>query len=94
MQKHHFANFLGVVLILRPFFTLKEETAFSCYILLSRVTPRSRGAMPWQSPDMNFPRHPRVTKLLCDGSPLKGSFTIFLFSVRTHILDSNEVWYS
>ena len=25
---------------------------------------------------------------------LKGSFTIFLFSVRTHILDSNEVWYS
>ena len=27
-------------------------------------------------------------------SNLKGSFTIFLFSVRTHILDSNEVWYS
>ena len=26
--------------------------------------------------------------------PLKGSFTIFLFSVRIHILDSNEVWYS
>ena len=26
--------------------------------------------------------------------PLKGLFTIFLFSVRTHILDSNEVWYS
>ena len=26
--------------------------------------------------------------------PLKGSFTIFLFFVRTHILDSNEVWYS
>ena len=26
--------------------------------------------------------------------PLKGSFTIFLFSVRTYILDSNEVWYS
>ena len=25
---------------------------------------------------------------------LKGSFTIFLFSVRTRILDSNEVWYS
>ena len=25
---------------------------------------------------------------------LKGSFTIFLFFVRTHILDSNEVWYS
>ena len=25
---------------------------------------------------------------------LKGSFTIFLFSVRSHILDSNEVWYS
>ena len=25
---------------------------------------------------------------------LKGSFTIFLFSVRTHILDSYEVWYS
>ena len=25
---------------------------------------------------------------------LKGSFTIFLLSVRTHILDSNEVWYS
>ena len=25
---------------------------------------------------------------------LKGSLTIFLFSVRTHILDSNEVWYS
>ena len=25
---------------------------------------------------------------------LQGSFTIFLFSVRTHILDSNEVWYS
>ena len=25
---------------------------------------------------------------------LKGSFTIFLFLVRTHILDSNEVWYS
>ena len=25
---------------------------------------------------------------------LKGSFTFFLFSVRTHILDSNEVWYS
>ena len=25
---------------------------------------------------------------------LKGSFTIFLFSVRTHILDTNEVWYS
>ena len=23
---------------------------------------------------------------------LKGLFTIFLFSVRTHILDSNEVW--
>ena len=25
---------------------------------------------------------------------LKGSFTIFLFSVRTHILNSNGVWYS
>ena len=28
------------------------------------------------------------------GNFLKGSFTIFLFFVRTHILDSNEVWYS
>ena len=27
-------------------------------------------------------------------SPLKGSFTVFLFLVRTHILDSNGVWYS
>ena len=25
---------------------------------------------------------------------LKGSFTMFLFSIRTHILDINEVWYS
>ena len=25
---------------------------------------------------------------------LKGSFTFFLFLVKTHILDSNEVWYS
>ena len=24
---------------------------------------------------------------------LKGSFTIFLFLVRSHILNSNEVWY-
>ena len=27
-------------------------------------------------------------------SPLKGSFTIFLFLVRSHILNSNGVWYS
>ena len=26
-------------------------------------------------------------------SNLKGSFTIFLFLVRSHILNSNEVWY-
>ena len=26
--------------------------------------------------------------------PLKGSFTIFLFSVRSHILNSNGMWYS
>ena len=36
------------------------------------------------------PKYPKNGKNLT----LKGSFTIFLFFVRTHILDSNEVWYS
>ena len=35
-----------------------------------------------------------LSEFLAELLQLKGSFTIFLFSVRTHILDSNEVWYS
>jgi len=44
---------------------------FSCHIQLSRVPPRC--VMLWRSPEMNFPRHPRVTKLFCNGSPLNRS---------------------
>ena len=39
--------------------------------------------------------HTSLPHTIQPGRPhLKGLFTIFLFSVRTHILDSNGVWYS
>ena len=68
-----FPNFLGVVLILRSIFgPLKRKLmAFSCHILLSSVPPRC--VLLWRSPEMNFTRHPRVTKLFCIGSPLNRS---------------------
>ena len=68
--EHHVANFLEVMLILRSiFWPLKRKLmAFSCHIQLSSVPPRC--VMPWRSPEMNFIRHPRVTKLFCIGSPL------------------------
>ena len=72
--EHHFAIFLGVVvLIFRTiFWPLKRKLmVFSCHIQLSRVTPWC--VMLWRSPEMNFHRHPRVTKLFCNGSPLNRS---------------------
>ena len=42
----------------------------------------------------NSQNHSRVVVAAAEKLKLKGSFTIFLFLVRTHILDSNEVWYS
>ena len=68
--EHHVANFLGVMLILRSiFWPLKRKLmAFSCHIQLSSVPPRC--VMLWRSPEMNFIRHPRVTKLFCIGPPL------------------------
>ena len=68
--EHHVANFLGVMLILRSiFWPLKRKLMeFSCHIQLSSVPPRC--VMLWRSPEMNFIRHPRVTKLFCIGSPL------------------------
>ena len=69
--EHHVANFLGVMLILRSiFWPLKRKLMeFSCHIQLSSVPPRC--VMLWRSPEMNFIRHPRVTKLFCIGPPLK-----------------------
>ena len=68
--EHHVANFLGVMLILRSiFWPLKRKLMeFSCHIQLSSVPPRC--VMLWRSPEMNFIRHPRVTKLFCIGPPL------------------------
>ena len=66
--EHHVAKILVEVLILRSICgPLKRKLmAFSCHIQLSRVPPRC--VMLWRSPEMNFTRHPRVTKLFCIGS--------------------------
>ena len=68
--EHHVAKFLVEVLILRSICgPLKRKLmAFSCHIQLSRVPPRC--VMLWRSPEMHFPRHPRVTTLFCISSPL------------------------
>ena len=50
----------------------------------------SNGTLKTSQPFHNRDKLPSLKSNLY----LKGSFTIFLFSVRTHILDSNEVWYS
>ena len=71
--EHHVANLLVVVLILRSICgPLKRKlVAFSCHILLSSVPPPC--VMLWRSLEMNFTRHPRVTKLFCIDSPLNRS---------------------
>ena len=38
-------------------------------------------------------RNPKEFYMLAITKSLKGSFTIFLFLVRSHILNSNKVWY-
>ena len=42
----------------------------------------------------DFTRCTFSNALFLSSSSLKGSFTIFLFSVRSHILNNNGMWYS
>ena len=83
--EHHVAKILVEVLILRSICgPLKRKLmAFSCHIQLSRVPPRC--VMLWRSPEMNFTRHPRVTKLFCNGSPLNRTHNLMYIESEKEI---------
>ena len=66
---------------------------------LSRVTWVEEQGRPLQANPVTFPTSlPSKLHLifinLTFEQELKGSFTIFLFLVRSHILNSNGMWYS
>ena len=66
-------------------FSLRPSNVLTAMVTESEYTP---------TPIVVLGQNPKFGRKFCWMTPLKGLFTIFLFSVRTHILDSNEVWYS
>ena len=71
--EHHFADFLESLLIWGSIvWPLKcKLRGFFGYMLFSRAPPPC--VVLCQSPKVNFPGPPRVTKLFCIGSPLNRS---------------------
>ena len=71
--EHHFADFFESLLIWGSIgWPLKcKLMGFFGHMLLSRAPPPC--VVLCQGPKVNFPGHPRVTKLFCIGSPLNRS---------------------
>ena len=71
--EHHFADFFESLLIWGSIgWPLKcKLMGFFGHMLLSRAPPPC--VVLCQGPEVNFPGHPRVTKLFCIGSPLNRS---------------------
>ena len=71
--EHHFADFFESLLIWGSIgWPLKcKLMGFFKHTLLSRAPPPC--VVLCQGPEVNFPGHPRVTKLFCIGSPLNRS---------------------
>ena len=71
--EHHFADFFESLLIWGSIgWPLKcKLMGFFGHMLLTTAPPSC--VVLCQGPEVNFPGHPRVTKLFCIGSPLNGS---------------------
>ena len=71
--EHHFADFFESLAIWGSIgWPLKcKLMGFFGHMLLSRAPPPC--VVLCQGPEVNFPGHPRVTKLFCIGSPLNRS---------------------
>ena len=85
--EHHFAYFFEPLLIWGSIgWPLKcKLMGFFGHMLLSRAPPPC--VVLCQGPEVNFPGHPRVTKLFCIGSPLNRSQSL------TYCIDWSNLWF-
>ena len=88
--EHHFADFFESLLIWGSIgWPLKcKLMGFFKHTLLSRAPPPC--VVLCQGPEVNFPGHPRVTKLFCIGSPLNRSRSLTYCNV--FILDQFQTF--